>query len=108
MIEAHFEALRDAVGRTSTEANRLRAWGRQLATVLPGGARLLACGNGGSAAEAQHLTAELVGRFRSSSSGERNSSLVMPMPCSPEITPPRLCASRMMRATARVARCSMA
>jgi D-sedoheptulose 7-phosphate isomerase len=64
MIEAHFEALRDALGRTSTEANRLRAWGRQLATVLPGGGRLLACGNGGSAAEAQHLTAELVGRFR--------------------------------------------
>ena len=26
--------------------------------------RLLACGNGGSAAEAQHLTGELVGRFR--------------------------------------------
>jgi D-sedoheptulose 7-phosphate isomerase len=64
MIEAHFEALRDAAGRTSAEATRLRAWGRQLATVLPGGGRLLACGNGGSAAEAQHLTAELVGRFR--------------------------------------------
>ena len=28
------------------------------------GGRLLAAGNGGSAAEAQHLTAELVGRFR--------------------------------------------
>ena len=28
-----------------------------------GGGRLLAAGNGGSAAEAQHLTAELVGRF---------------------------------------------
>ncbi len=29
-----------------------------------GGGRLLAAGNGGSAAEAQHLTAELVGRYR--------------------------------------------
>ncbi|OBK30093.1 phosphoheptose isomerase [Mycobacterium sp. 1165196.3] len=63
MIEVHFDALQDAVRRTSAEAARLRGWGRQLAMVLPGGGRLLACGNGGSAAEAQHLTAELVGRF---------------------------------------------
>ena len=39
------------------------AWGTQLADRLQSGARLLAAGNGGSAAEAQHLTAELVGRF---------------------------------------------
>jgi D-sedoheptulose 7-phosphate isomerase len=64
MIELHFDALRDAVARTGVEAARLRGWGRQLAMVLPHGGRLLACGNGGSAAEAQHLTAELVGRFR--------------------------------------------
>lgn len=67
MIEAHFGALREAVSRTSADATRLRWWGRQLAAVLSGGGRLLACGNGGSAAEAQHLTAELVGRFQ----GER-------------------------------------
>ncbi|OBH85304.1 D-sedoheptulose-7-phosphate isomerase [Mycobacterium scrofulaceum] len=64
MIEAHFAALREAVGRNGAEANRLRGWGRHLAAVLSGGGRLLACGNGGSAAEAQHLTAELVGRFQ--------------------------------------------
>lgn len=34
-----------------------------MATRLTDGARLLAAGNGGSAAEAQHLTSELVGRF---------------------------------------------
>jgi D-sedoheptulose 7-phosphate isomerase len=34
---------------------------------LRGGGRILACGNGGSAADAQHLVAELVGRF----AGER-------------------------------------
>lgn len=67
MIELHFDALREAVGRTSAEASRLRDWGAQLAAVLSRGGRLLACGNGGSAAEAQHLTAELVGRFQ----GER-------------------------------------
>jgi len=31
---------------------------------LRGGRKVLACGNGGSAADAQHLSAELVGRFR--------------------------------------------
>jgi D-sedoheptulose 7-phosphate isomerase len=30
---------------------------------LRGGGRILACGNGGSASDAQHLVAELVGRF---------------------------------------------
>ncbi|GAA3879322.1 D-sedoheptulose-7-phosphate isomerase [Streptomyces sedi] len=39
-------------------------WGRRLAGVLPAGGRLLAAGNGGSAAQAQHLTAEFVGRYR--------------------------------------------
>jgi D-sedoheptulose 7-phosphate isomerase len=40
------------------------AWGTRLAAVLEAGGRLLAAGNGGSAAQAQHLTAELVGRYR--------------------------------------------
>ena len=32
--------------------------------MLSGGGKLLAAGNGGSAAQAQHLTAEIVGRYR--------------------------------------------
>jgi D-sedoheptulose 7-phosphate isomerase len=64
MIETHISALAQAVDRIGTETPRITAWGRQLADVLSTGGRLLACGNGGSAAEAQHLTAELVGRFR--------------------------------------------
>ena len=36
----------------------------QLRAIFDRDGRLLACGNGGSAAEAQHLTGELVGRFR--------------------------------------------
>ena len=64
MINTHMRALAEAVERIGPEASRLTLWGRQLADVLTGGGRLLACGNGGSAAEAQHLTAELVGRFR--------------------------------------------
>lgn len=43
---------------------RIRRWGEDLADRLLAGHRLLAAGNGGSAAEAQHLTSELVGRYR--------------------------------------------
>ncbi|MEU3028649.1 D-sedoheptulose-7-phosphate isomerase [Streptomyces incarnatus] len=39
-------------------------WGAELARRLGLGSRLLVAGNGGSAAQAQHLTAELVGRYR--------------------------------------------
>jgi phosphoheptose isomerase len=45
----------------------LPAAGAAIATALAAGRKVLACGNGGSAADAQHLAAELVGRF----SGER-------------------------------------
>jgi D-sedoheptulose 7-phosphate isomerase len=64
MIAEHIAALGQAVNRAGAAAPTLTAWGTHLAEVLVGGGRLLACGNGGSAAEAQHLTAELVGRFR--------------------------------------------
>ncbi|MGV0741560.1 D-sedoheptulose-7-phosphate isomerase [Mycolicibacterium sp. XJ870] len=57
-------ALAEAAHRIDREAPRLARWGRHLADLLTSDGRLLACGNGGSAAEAQHLTAELVGRFR--------------------------------------------
>src|SRR4051812_11185642 len=46
------------------DVQRLDRWGRHLAELLPAGGRILVAGNGGSAAEAQHLTAELVGRMR--------------------------------------------
>jgi D-sedoheptulose 7-phosphate isomerase len=40
------------------------ALARWAADLIVGGARVLACGNGGSAAEAQHLATELVGRYQ--------------------------------------------
>jgi D-sedoheptulose 7-phosphate isomerase len=64
MIERHLTDLVSAATRVRPAAARLSDWGAHLADVLTGGGRLLACGNGGSAAEAQHLTAELVGRFK--------------------------------------------
>ena len=60
----HLAALRDALGALDAESERLEAWGRGLAERLLDGGRLLAVGNGGSAAQAQHLTAELVGRYQ--------------------------------------------
>jgi len=37
---------------------------RLVADALSGGGKVLLCGNGGSAADAQHIAGELVGRFR--------------------------------------------
>lgn len=59
---AHVAALLEALPRLDTDV--LDRWGTQLADVLVGGGRLLSAGNGGSAAQVQHLTAELVGRYR--------------------------------------------
>ncbi|TMR90846.1 D-sedoheptulose-7-phosphate isomerase [Nonomuraea basaltis] len=63
-MDAHLEKLWNTLEKVDDQAVTVRAWGGKLAGVLASGGRLLACGNGGSAAEAQHLTAELVGRFR--------------------------------------------
>jgi D-sedoheptulose 7-phosphate isomerase len=60
----HLEQLAAPLATLYDEAPRLERWGRHLASVLSGGGRLLAAGNGGSAAQAAHLTAELVGRYR--------------------------------------------
>ena len=62
-IHHHLDALGDTLLALRRQARTLQRWGATLATRLSGGGRLLAAGNGGSAAEAQHLTAELVGRF---------------------------------------------
>jgi D-sedoheptulose 7-phosphate isomerase len=60
----HLLSLAVAAERNADAASTVHRWGRDLAGVLGAGGRLLACGNGGSAAEAQHLTGELVGRFQ--------------------------------------------
>jgi glycosyltransferase involved in cell wall biosynthesis/phosphoheptose isomerase len=63
----HVADLERALNGAADELLIADQWGAELAARLLGGGRLLAVGNGGSAAEAQHLTAELVGRFE----GER-------------------------------------
>ncbi|MBF4618239.1 glycosyltransferase [Clavibacter sp. VKM Ac-2873] len=63
VVDAHLDALAPVLADLRTHAPRLTSWGREMADRMSRGARLLAAGNGGSAAEAQHLTSELVGRF---------------------------------------------
>ncbi|WP_418605673.1 D-sedoheptulose-7-phosphate isomerase [Georgenia sp. SUBG003] len=62
-IDAHEHELADALASLRCSSGTVARWGRTLAERLTDGGRLLAAGNGGSAAEAQHLTSELVGRF---------------------------------------------
>lgn len=61
--DTHLTDLIDTL--SDLETALLRRWGVHLALVLAAGGKLLVAGNGGSAAQAQHLAAELVGRFRS-------------------------------------------
>lgn len=63
-VVGHCDELQEALGAFRASAHITERWGSRLAAVLSGGGRLLAAGNGGSAAQAQHLTAELVGRYR--------------------------------------------
>lgn len=62
-VMGHLQQVLPAVESLMASAAQLAQWGVDLAERLMAGRRLLAAGNGGSAAEAQHLTAELVGRF---------------------------------------------
>jgi D-sedoheptulose 7-phosphate isomerase len=60
----HLDELAGPLADLRRDAERLERWGRRIASLLAEGARVLAAGNGGSAAQASHLTSELVGRYR--------------------------------------------
>ncbi len=63
-LAAHLGHLVTALYSPATGLHAMGGWGKALAARLLAGQRLLVAGNGGSAAEAQHLTAELVGRYQ--------------------------------------------
>ena len=63
LLRDHIEGLSVMLTQLSTETEHLNRWGIELCRRLSNGHRLLIAGNGGSAAEAQHLSAELLGRF---------------------------------------------
>jgi D-sedoheptulose 7-phosphate isomerase len=62
-VRAHRVGLDQAMSALADEAPLIESWARQLQQLFARGGRVLVAGNGGSAAESQHLTAELVGRY---------------------------------------------
>lgn len=63
VLDGHLDRLTSALPYYRQVAARLSGWGGELARILLRGGRMLVAGNGGSAAEAQHLAAELVGKL---------------------------------------------
>lgn len=64
LIEAAFEQHRLVLAKTKDLPEILERVAVALYICIAGGSRLLVCGNGGSASDAQHFVAELVGRFQ--------------------------------------------
>src|ERR671930_115778 len=62
------EASTDAVRACLAIADDVAEAGRRIGDALDAGGKVLICGNGGSAADAQHFAGELLGRFLSSAS----------------------------------------
>jgi D-sedoheptulose 7-phosphate isomerase len=63
-IRAHFaESAELKLAAAGPMAPLIARAAELMTSALLGDARILACGNGGSAADAQHFAAELVGRF---------------------------------------------
>ncbi|MDT5268494.1 MAG: D-sedoheptulose 7-phosphate isomerase [Acidobacteriota bacterium] len=65
LIEGHFEANREVVARSAEVLGEpAMAVARALVEALGAGHKVIAFGNGGSAAQASHLVGELLGRFK--------------------------------------------
>jgi D-sedoheptulose 7-phosphate isomerase len=63
-ITMHGRLLGRALSALASDPAPIAAAAAVMAATLENGGKILVAGNGGSAAEAQHLAAELVGRFR--------------------------------------------
>lgn len=65
VVRTHVDDLAPGLEHLRAEAALLERWARRIVDRIETGGRLLVAGNGGSAAQAQHLAAELVGRYHS-------------------------------------------
>src|SRR5206468_4377888 len=66
-ITTHFERSRDAMARAAQDTALLasaNAIAQAVTGALRSGCKLLLIGNGGSAADAQHIAAEIIGRYK--------------------------------------------
>ncbi|NJL04899.1 MAG: SIS domain-containing protein [Chloroflexaceae bacterium] len=65
LFQTHAEELVQVVQALQSQAAAIDALVQEIAAALYAGHTLYACGNGGSATDAMHLTQELIGRYRS-------------------------------------------
>ena len=70
-IASHLLLIR----RLEQQQEKLQAIAKRMTQALLDGNKVLWCGNGGSASDAQHLSAELVGRFRRERAGMASMAL---------------------------------
>ena len=63
-LREHATALSSVLSSLSEEPRPILSIASSLVTTLRAGGKVLLAGNGGSAAEAQHFSAELIGRFK--------------------------------------------
>lgn len=63
VVRGRAHALNEALLLIATQSDPIAQAATEIVEALAKGHLVLACGNGGSAAEAQHLVGELVGRF---------------------------------------------
>ena len=64
IVEARMQEHEQVLEATRALAPAIQEAGDIIRRALEGGHKVLFCGNGGSAADAQHLAAEIVGRFQ--------------------------------------------
>ena len=75
-VRAELDALRALLENfPEGESAKVVRMAETIAEALAAGGAVFTCGNGGSAADAQHIAAELVGRFRQKTRGYKASAL---------------------------------
>jgi len=65
-FESHLKTIQDVIGTMEEDLKKASSLAVE---VLKRGNKVLLCGNGGSAADAQHIAAELVGRYKTERRG---------------------------------------
>ena len=63
LVKSTLEEHRQVVEKMAALAGEIASAGELCGNALAKGQRIYLCGNGGSAADAQHIAAELIGRF---------------------------------------------
>lgn len=63
-IESYLASVQNCFAQLTTQTLEIVQAASVVSGCLAGGGRVFLCGNGGSAADAQHIAAELIGRFQ--------------------------------------------